>query len=185
MELGMIGLGRMGGAMSQRLMQAGHQVAGYARSTDTMKQLEEKGLIAASSVEDLVSKLKPQRIIWLMIPSGKPVDETIGILMPLLEADDVIIDGGNSDYKDTLRRAEMLKTHKTLTMLRKISRERSSSCRSIEPESPPACRSPATLCPAMPVPSDCQPLRAGVQGALESVSSGVSTSGPVCGRALS
>jgi 6-phosphogluconate dehydrogenase len=112
MELGMIGLGKMGGAMSQRLMQAGHQVAGYARSTDTVKQLEAKGLIAASSVEDLVSKLKPQRIIWLMIPSGKPVDETLGILIPLLEADDIIIDGGNSDYKDTQRRAEMLKTHK-------------------------------------------------------------------------
>ena len=109
MELGMIGLGRMGGAMSQRLMQAGHRVAGYARSTDTVKQLEEKGLVAASSVEDLVGKLKPQRVIWLMIPSGKPVDDAINTLIPLLEADDIIIDGGNSNYKDTLRRAEMLK----------------------------------------------------------------------------
>lgn len=109
MELGMIGLGRMGGQMSQRLIRAGHGVTGYARSIDTVKQLEEKGLVAASSIEDLVDKLKPQRIIWLMIPSGKPVDEAINALVPLLAADDVIIDGGNSNYKDTLHRAETLK----------------------------------------------------------------------------
>ena len=110
MELGMIGLGRMGGAMAQRLLRNSHRVAGFARSTDTLKQLEEKGLIPAASLEELVGKLKPPRVVWLMIPAGNPVEETVNALLPLLQPDDVIIDGGNSNYKDTQRRAEMLKT---------------------------------------------------------------------------
>lgn len=108
MELGMIGLGRMGGSMSLRLIQAGHSVIGYARSQDTIKQLTEEGLRPAASLEDLVDKLKAPRIIWLMIPAGDPVDETLTALLPLLGRDDVIIDGGNSNYKDTQRRAHAL-----------------------------------------------------------------------------
>ncbi len=109
MELGMIGLGRMGGSMSLRLIQAGHSVIGYARSQETIKQLTEKGLRPAVSLGDVVGKLKAPRIIWLMIPAGDPVDETLTALLPLLGRDDVIIDGGNSNYKDTQRRAHALR----------------------------------------------------------------------------
>src|SRR5690349_4685952 len=100
MELGMIGMGRMGGPMSQRLLKAGHQVVGFARSPGVRAEFEQHGGISASSLEDLVSRLKTPRIIWLMIPAGAPVNETIARLQPLLEPDDVIIDGGNSNYKD-------------------------------------------------------------------------------------
>jgi 6-phosphogluconate dehydrogenase len=96
--------------MSQRLLRDGHRVVGFVRSVDTRERLEEKGITAAASLEDLVHKLKPPRVVWLMIPAGQPVDETIATLLPLLEPDDVIIDGGNSNYKDTQRRAQMLKT---------------------------------------------------------------------------
>lgn len=109
MELGMIGLGRMGGPMALRLLRAGHSIAGFVRSEDAIGQLEEKGIVPALSFEELVKALKPPRAVWLMIPAGTPVEETIAALLPLLETDDTIIDGGNSNYKDTLRRAQMLK----------------------------------------------------------------------------
>jgi 6-phosphogluconate dehydrogenase len=109
MELGMIGLGRMGGPMAQRLMSGGHRVAGLARNPDALRQLEEMNIVPASSFDELVNSLKPPRIIWLMIPAGAPVDENIAGLLPLLEPDDVIVDGGNSNYKDTQRRAQKLK----------------------------------------------------------------------------
>ncbi|SOD41981.1 phosphogluconate dehydrogenase (NAD(+)-dependent, decarboxylating) [Nitrosovibrio sp. Nv4] len=109
MDLGMIGMGRMGGPMAQRLARDGHRVTGLARTREAFKQLEEQGIVPAGSHEDLVSKLKTPRIVWLMIPAGDPVDETIDILLPLLASDDVIIDGGNSNYKDTQRRSRMLK----------------------------------------------------------------------------
>ena len=109
MDLGMIGMGRMGGPMSQRLISRGHRVVGFARNADALKQLEEKGVVAASSLEDLAAKLNPPRAIWLMIPAGIAVDETVAALKPLLGPDDVLVDGGNSNYKDTQRRAQMLK----------------------------------------------------------------------------
>jgi 6-phosphogluconate dehydrogenase len=109
MELGMIGLGRMGGAMAQRLIRGGHRVAGLARNPDALRQLEEMNVVPAASFDELVNSLKPPRIIWLMIPAGAPVDENIAGLVPLLEPDDIIVDGGNSNYKDTQRRAESLK----------------------------------------------------------------------------
>lgn len=109
MELGMIGLGRMGANMIERLLKGGHRVVGYARRTESVNRVVEKGAEGANSLEDLVSKLKPRRVIWLMIPAGEPVDKTIQALIPILDADDVIIDGGNSFYKDTVRRAETLK----------------------------------------------------------------------------
>ena len=110
MELGMIGLGRMGGPMAQRLMRGGHRVVGFARHRDQVKQLEEIKIQPAVSFNELVDLLTPPRIIWLMIPAGAPVDENINGLLPLLQPDDIIVDGGNSNYKDTQRRAEMLKS---------------------------------------------------------------------------
>jgi 6-phosphogluconate dehydrogenase len=109
MELGMIGLGRMGGPMAQRLIRGGHRVAGFARHPEAMKQLEEMNIVPAATFNELVGLLTPPRIIWLMIPAGAPVDENIAGLVPLLEPDDVIIDGGNSNYKDTQHRAQTLK----------------------------------------------------------------------------
>ena len=110
MELGMIGLGRMGGPMAQRLMRGGHRVVGFARHRDQVKQLEEIKIQPAVSFNELVDLLTPPRIIWLMIPAGAPVDENINGLLPLLQPDDIIVDGGNSNYKDTQCRAEMLKS---------------------------------------------------------------------------
>jgi 6-phosphogluconate dehydrogenase len=109
MELGMIGLGRMGGPMAQRLMRGGHRVTGFARNLEAVKQLEEMNIAPAKSFNELVGLLAPPRIIWLMIPAGAPIDENIAGLVPLLEPDDIIIDGGNSNYKDTQHRAQMLK----------------------------------------------------------------------------
>jgi 6-phosphogluconate dehydrogenase len=109
MELGMIGLGRMGANMIERLLKGGHRVVGHARRKESVDRVVKKGAEGAYSLEEFVSKLKPRRVIWLMIPAGDPVDKTIQSLIPLLDADDVIIDGGNSFYKDTVRRAEVLK----------------------------------------------------------------------------
>jgi 6-phosphogluconate dehydrogenase len=108
MDLGMIGMGRMGGPMAQRLLRDGHRVTALARSKDAFKQLEEKGIVPVESLEDLVNNLKPPRIVWLMIPAGAAVDDTVDTLLPLLTADDVIVDGGNSNYKDTQRRSQSL-----------------------------------------------------------------------------
>lgn len=108
MDLGMIGLGRMGGNMAQRLVRGGHRVVGFARNPATHKQMEEKGIAPAVSLEALVNELKQPRVIWIMVPAGAAVDATITALMPLLAPDDVIIEGGNSNYKDTQRRAQML-----------------------------------------------------------------------------
>lgn len=105
----MIGLGRMGANMIERLLKGGHRVVGHARRQESVNRVVEKGAEGAYSLEELVSKLKPRRVIWLMIPAGDPVDKAIQALIPLIDTDDVIIDGGNSFYKDTVRRAGMLK----------------------------------------------------------------------------
>jgi len=109
MELGIIGLGRMGANMAERLLKGGHRVVGYARSPESVERVVQKGADGVHSLEELVTKLSPPRAIWLMIPAGKPVDMTIEALITLLDPEDMIIDGGNSFYKDTVRRAEMLK----------------------------------------------------------------------------
>src|SRR5687768_18029016 len=108
MELGMIGMGRMGGPMAQRLLRDGHRVTALARSKDAFKQLEENGVVPVESLEDLVNKLKPPRIVWMMIPAGAAVDDTVEKLSSLLTADDVIVDGGNSNYKDTQDRKSVV-----------------------------------------------------------------------------
>ena len=110
MQLGLIGLGRMGSGMTVRLLQGGHQVMVYDRVPEAGAALAGKGATATSSLEDLGQKLEAPRILWLMIPAGPPVDDTIQELSSTLSPGDVIIDGGNSNYKDSIRRAEALRS---------------------------------------------------------------------------
>ena len=108
MDIGMIGLGKMGANMAQRLIQGGHRVVGFDPNADARKALQDKGGETAESLEDLVGKLKGPRAVWMMVPAGDVTDKTVDGLTPLLDAGDIVIDGGNSNYKDTLRRAESL-----------------------------------------------------------------------------
>ena len=108
MQIAMIGLGRMGGNMVRRLMQGGHKVVVYDRSEETIREYEGEGAIGAYSLEEVVQKLEVPRHIWLMLPAGKPVDDTIDVFVPLLSQGDTIIDGGNSTWTDSKRRAENL-----------------------------------------------------------------------------
>ncbi|HEV3254324.1 MAG TPA: decarboxylating 6-phosphogluconate dehydrogenase [Candidatus Acidoferrales bacterium] len=112
MELGMIGLGKMGAYMTERLVRGGHRVVGYDRDPAGVARVVEKGAGGADSLTALVGHLRAPRAIWLMVPAGDPVDQTIAALVPLLAAGDVILDGGNSNYKDTMRRAADLQTKK-------------------------------------------------------------------------
>jgi 6-phosphogluconate dehydrogenase len=104
MQLGLIGLGKMGGFMAERIRLAGHQVVGFDFNADAVAKLTASGNVGASSLADMVGKLTTPRAIWLMVPSGDPVDETIAKLEPMLAPGDIIIDGGNSNYKDSIRR---------------------------------------------------------------------------------
>ncbi len=106
MKLGMIGLGKMGANMSRRLMRDGHEVVGFDLDASTVRELEDDGADGATTLEALADQLDPPRVCWIMVPAGDPVDATIDDLLPLLEAGDILIDGGNSNYKDTLRRAD-------------------------------------------------------------------------------
>ena len=108
MDIGMIGLGRMGANMAERLVRGGHRVVGFAPNPLSRKAVEDKGAESASSLDALVEKLAPARALWLMVPAGAVVDELIAELLPGLSAGDVLVDGGNSNYKDTVRRAGML-----------------------------------------------------------------------------
>ncbi|MGA8072508.1 MAG: decarboxylating 6-phosphogluconate dehydrogenase [Candidatus Acidiferrales bacterium] len=112
MELGMIGLGKMGGFMTERLLQGGHRVVGYDRDAATVQRTAEKGAQGANSLDALAGQLKAPRAIWLMVPAGAPVDETIAALLPRLAEGDTIIDGGNSYYRDSVRRAAELRAKK-------------------------------------------------------------------------
>jgi len=106
MELGMVGLGKMGANMTERLVLAGHDVVGFDLSPESVEGVVAIGARGATSVADLAKQLRAPRHIWIMVPHGKPVDATIEALLPHLDAGDTIIDGGNSYFKDTLRRAE-------------------------------------------------------------------------------
>ncbi len=108
MKIGMIGLGKMGANMSLRLLRGGHAVVGFDRNAESVAALEAAGGEGAASLEDLAARLEAPRHVWMMIPAGAPVDQTIEALRPLLQAGDVLIDGGNENYKNTLRRAEAL-----------------------------------------------------------------------------
>jgi 6-phosphogluconate dehydrogenase len=110
MELGLIGLGKMGGNMAERLHRAGHKVVGFDFSADAVKRLNDAGSVGVNTLEDLVKNLQAPRAIWIMVPAGAPVDETIAKLKPLMQKGDIFIDGGNSNYKDSQRRHDALKT---------------------------------------------------------------------------
>jgi len=107
MQIGMIGLGRMGRNMVRRLMQGGHECVVYDRSADAVKALQSEGASGAVSLEEFVAHMTKPRAIWLMLPAAV-VDELLAQLLPLLEADDMVIDGGNSYYRDDIRRAAEL-----------------------------------------------------------------------------
>ena len=109
MRLAMIGLGRMGGNMSERLIKGGHEVVAFDRKPATRQRYVSLGAIEAASVSEVTGKLKGPRIVWIMVPAGKPVDETIAALLPGMSKGDVIIDGGNSNFHDTMRRAAELR----------------------------------------------------------------------------
>ncbi|MCL7488063.1 MAG: decarboxylating 6-phosphogluconate dehydrogenase, partial [Desulfobulbaceae bacterium] len=112
MRLGMIGLGRMGMNMVRRLLQGGHEVVAFNRTPDKTEEISSEGAEGAFSLEELVSSLQPPRIVWIMLPAGRVVDEHIEKLADLLEPGDIIVEGGNSRYTDDIRRAEELKNRK-------------------------------------------------------------------------
>jgi len=109
MELGMIGLGRMGANMSERLLRAGHRVVSYDRDPEAVKRVVGKGAQGVDGLEQLANKLAAPRAVWLMVPAGDPVDQTIQALLPHLRSGDAVVDGGNSYYKDSMRRSGQLR----------------------------------------------------------------------------
>jgi 6-phosphogluconate dehydrogenase len=110
MELAMIGLGKMGLNMATRLARGGHRVVGFARSQESVQASVKNGAEGARSLEEAVRMLKAPRIVWVMVPAGQITDETIGKLSNLLSKGDIVIDGGNSNYKETIRHAELLES---------------------------------------------------------------------------
>ncbi|HEY1035444.1 MAG TPA: decarboxylating 6-phosphogluconate dehydrogenase [Pseudoxanthomonas sp.] len=108
MELAMIGLGRMGANMAERLVRGGHTVRGYDPGEAARQQAEARGIVPHANLQNAVSALPAPRVVWLMVPAGQVVDDTIAQLRPLLAAGDTVIDGGNSNYKDTQRRGAQL-----------------------------------------------------------------------------
>ena len=108
MELGMVGLGRMGGSMTKRLLQGGHRVVAFNRTPEPVREVAKLGAVGAVSLADLVLKLTPPRFVWVMVPAGEATEGMLEALSSLLSPGDTIIDGGNSLYKDTVRRAAQL-----------------------------------------------------------------------------
>ena len=106
MEVAFIGLGRMGANMVRRLSQGGHKVVAYNRTAEKTKEIMTEGAEGAFTLEELVHKLKHPRILWIMVPAGQPVDDQIAALEPMLAKGDILIDGGNSYYKDSIRRGQ-------------------------------------------------------------------------------
>jgi 6-phosphogluconate dehydrogenase len=104
-------LGRMGGNMTERLLRGGHSVVAYARDASSVQRYAKLGATGASSLSDVVSKLKTPRVLWIMVPAGEPTDQVIHDLQPMLGDGDIIIDGGNSNFRDTMRRARALGEH--------------------------------------------------------------------------
>src|SRR5579862_5931401 len=107
MQMGMVGLGRMGANMTRRLLRGGHQVVVSDLSPDTVKQIAGEGATGSSSLDDFVNKLTAPRAAWVMVPSGDPTEKTVQTLLSQMQAGDTIIDGGNSYFKDDVRRAEL------------------------------------------------------------------------------
>lgn len=112
MRMALVGLGKMGGNMARRLRRGGIEVVGYNRTPEITAALaEEIGLLPAASLAEAVAALQPPRVVWLMIPAGEATERTLQDLLALLEAGDVVVDGGNANYHDTLRRAALLRGH--------------------------------------------------------------------------
>lgn len=109
MQLAMIGLGRMGGNMVRRLVQGGHELVVYDQSAEAIKAHAGKGITAAQGIGAAAEQLPPRRVVWIMLPAGEAVDQAIDQILPKLSRADIVIDGGNSNYRDSLRRAEALK----------------------------------------------------------------------------
>jgi 6-phosphogluconate dehydrogenase len=109
MELGIIGLGKMGGNMAERLRRAGHRVIGFDFNADAVKKLSDAGSVGVNSLEDMAKAFTGLKAIWIMVPAGDPVDQTIAKLKPFMKPGDIFIDGGNSNYKDSIRRHDELK----------------------------------------------------------------------------
>ena len=109
MQLGMVGLGRMGANMVRRLIKAGHSCVVYDLTPQTVQQLVAEGAVGSYGMEEFVKKLEKPRTAWLMVPAGAPTENTVKALAPLLDPGDVIIDGGNSYFKDDVRRAQLLR----------------------------------------------------------------------------
>jgi len=109
MEIGIVGLGKMGANMARRLSRDGHRVVGYNRTVEVAYDLaeEEESFVPAESLEELVEELEPPRAAWSMVPAGEPTDQVVNSLLGVLDPEDIIIDGGNSNYKDSLRHAEV------------------------------------------------------------------------------
>ena len=111
MQLGMIGLGKMGANMTRRLLRDDHNVIGFDLSEEAVQEIQAAGAGGVTSLDDLAHQLDTPRVCWIMVPAGDPVDQTIDTLIPLLDEGDILVDGGNSNYKDTLRRADHVKEH--------------------------------------------------------------------------
>ena len=113
MKIAMLGLGKMGGNMAARLIRNGHSVVGYDTNPEVVRELQKtENLIPSSSVKDAISKLDNQKIIWMMLPAGEITEKQIADLIPLLNKDDIIIDGGNSNYKHSIKMGKLLEEHK-------------------------------------------------------------------------
>src|SRR3972149_7426155 len=110
MHIGMVGLGKMGVNMTRRLLGGGHKVSAFARTGKTVTEAAAFGAIPSKSLKELASTLPSPKVVWLMVPSGAAVDEAMEGLMPHLSKGDIIVDGGNTYYKDDLRRSEMLRS---------------------------------------------------------------------------
>jgi len=108
MQLAMIGLGRMGGNMAERLMRHGHEMVVFDRTAETVAKYEKLGATGTSDLAKMVQAIRTPRVIWIMVPAGDPVDQTIATLTPMLSPGDIIIDGGNSNFHDTIRRGQQL-----------------------------------------------------------------------------
>ena len=111
MQIALIGLGKMGFNLCMNMHKHHHQVLAFDLNQQTLESIKQKGITTAGSIDQLVHSLKGRRVIWLMIPAGEAVDLTIQQLVPLLRAGDILIDGGNSNYKDSMRRSKHLETH--------------------------------------------------------------------------
>ena len=109
MEIGMVGLGRMGGNMSERLRRGGHRVVSYDRDPDTRQAAAASGCEVVDSLEGFVEALPAPRVVWVMVPSGNPTEATVAALGDVLESGDLVVDGGNSNYNDSMRRGESLR----------------------------------------------------------------------------